>query len=124
MKKAVFIFVSFLLIVIVIFNIDFPLSENNLSGKYINTNFNNPICCVEAPHVSDTLTLKDDGTFTSKFYGNGEFNIQNGLNPEIEWTYVEFGKKAIYKTSFSNKIFKKQRIILNADLNHYYEKIE
>ena len=124
MKKAVLTFGGFLLIVIVIFNTDFPLSKNNLSGKYINTNFNNPICCVEAPHDSDTLILKDDGTFTSKFYGNGEFNIRNGLNPEIEWTYVEFGKKAIYKTYFTNKIFEKPKIILNADMDHYYEKID
>lgn len=91
-------------------------------GKYINTNYENPICCVEAPHEPDTLILSSNGTFKSNFYGKGTFKITNGINPTIELRYMEFGKSARFKTYFSNTIFENPKVVLNADMNHFYAK--
>ncbi len=103
---------------------DFPLKEKTLYDKYVNTNYQNPICCVEAPHEADTLILFRDGHFESKFYGKGHFEVTNGINPEIVLHYKSFGKPALYRTYFSNKLFEKPKIILNADMNHVYTKID
>ncbi|MEJ5103747.1 hypothetical protein [Chryseobacterium sp. MYb328] len=124
MKKTLLIFTVLGIACMIIFNIDFPLNDQSIYGKYLNKNFDNLTCCVEAPHVADTLILYRNGTFKSKFYSVGTYHIENGINPEIELHYKELDKPAIYKTYFSNKIFRKPRIILNADLNHYYEKLD
>ena len=104
---------------------DIPMIKNNVVGVYANTNYGDEPCCLESPHIADTLQLKSDGTFTSGYYGNGTYKINYGiLTTEIDWTYeYEFGK-AIHSSYFSNKIYEKPKIILNYDLNHYYEKVE
>ncbi len=79
---------------------------------------------MEAPHTADTLVLYEDNTFRSKFYGMGTYKLYNGLNPEIELHYTDFGQPAAYKTYFLNGIFEKPKISLNADSNHYYEKLD
>ena len=43
---------------------------------------------------------------------------------EIELHYTDFGQTSVYKTYFSNGIFENPKIILNADSNHYYEKLD
>jgi len=123
MKKKFFAF-TFVLGVIFILNINFPLRKQNIYGKYINMNFDKPICCVEAPHTADTLVLYKDNMFKSKFYGIGTYKLDNGINPEIELHYTDFGQSAAYKTYFLNGIFEKPKIVLNADSNHYYEKLD
>ncbi|MFL9835079.1 hypothetical protein [Chryseobacterium terrae] len=122
MKKGLKIFALGIL-VIIIFTIDFPLRENTLYGRYVNTNYQNPICCVEAPHEPDTLILFRDGHFESKFYGKGRFEVGNGISPRIEFHYKSYEEPASYNTYFSNKLFYKPKIILNADMNHVYTKI-
>jgi len=124
MKKITTIIFISLIILISIFSINYPLSKNNVYGKYVNKNFNQPICCVEAPHKPDTLILSKNGKFQSAFYGKGNYKFDNGFEAGIELHYFEFGKSAIYRTYLENKIFEKPRIVLNADTNHYYEKIE
>lgn len=101
---------------------DFPLKEKTLYGKYVNTNYQNPTCCVEVPHESDTLILYSNGNFESKFFGKGRFEINNGITPRMELHYTSFGEPVSYNTYFSNKLFEK-KIILNADMNHYYLKV-
>src|SRR5690606_29522377 len=94
-------------------------------GVYANTNYDNTICCLEAPHIADTLLLKSDGTFSSPYYGNGTYKVNYGiLTTKIDWTYQYEMGKAGYSTRFSNKVFEKPKIILNYDLGHYYEKVE
>lgn len=123
MRKVIYGIVIFL-ITIIAFNIDYPLSDSEISGQYVNTNYQNKPCCVEAPHVSDTLELFSDNTFISGFYGRGTYKIYRGLSTKIILTYdYEMGKGSYY-TSFTNEIFEKPRIILNSDTNHYYEKID
>ncbi len=103
---------------------DIPMTKNSVVGTYVNTNYKNERCCPEAPHVADTLILKSDGTFSSGYYGKGTYKVHYGIFTKIDWTYdYEIGK-AIFSTNFTNKIFEKPKIILNYDLNHYYEKIK
>lgn len=124
MKKIFLALVIIVGVVLIIINIDFPLKKQDIYGKYINRNFDNPTCCVEAPHMADTLILHENKTFESKFYGVGTYVLHNGILPEIELYYKDADLSAVYKTYFSNKIFENPKIILDADLNHYYEKLE
>ncbi|MCX8533864.1 hypothetical protein [Chryseobacterium luquanense] len=122
MKKALSI-LTFGLLVIIIFTMDYPLKAKTLYGKYINTNYQNSICCVEAPHEPDTLILFSNGIFESRFFGKGQFEVSNGISPRIEFHYKSYEESASYNTYFSNKLFEKPKIILNADMNHVYTKM-
>lgn len=44
-------------------------------GVYANMNYDMPICCVEAPHVTDTLELLSDGSFRSAYFGTGLWTV-------------------------------------------------
>ena len=125
MKRILIGFGIIFTIGILILRCDFPMTKNSVVGVYANTNYGNKSCCVESPHKADTLNLKSNGTFTSEFYGNGTYEVSYGiLTTEIDWTYeYEYGQ-AGHSTYFSNRIFEKPKIILNYDLNHYYEKVE
>ncbi|SMP18851.1 hypothetical protein [Chryseobacterium profundimaris] len=123
MKLGLKIF-AFGILVIIISTMDFPLREKTLYGKYVNTNYENPICCVEAPHEPDTLILFCDGHFESKFYGKGYFDVSNRFTSRIILHYTSDDKAASLNTYFSNKLFEKPKIILNADMNHVYTKID
>ncbi len=99
------------------------MKKSNVIGTYISTEAE-PFLA-EVPHKSDTLILKSDGTFSSGYYGNGTYKVSYGiLTTEIDWTYEYEMGRAEYSTYFSNKIFEKPKIVLNYDLNHYYEKTE
>lgn len=124
MKKNILYICLSILVLIVFFTISFPVSDNNIYGKYANKNYQQPICCVEAPHQPDTLILYKNGTFESNYFGSGNYKLDSGFETNIEIYYKDFGKNAIFRTYFENKLFDKPRIILNADMNHYYEKID
>jgi hypothetical protein len=117
MNKIVVGFFAILFLLLIVFYYDFPLTKTKIVGTYINTNYENEPCCMEAPHQPDTLTLNSDYTFTSNFYGQGTYTT-NGL--DIHWKY-QMGQ-AGFHTSFSNKLFEEPRIILNYDFNHHYKK--
>ena len=125
MKRTIFGIGIILIIGFLVLLCNIPMTKNSVVGIYANTNYGNEPCCVETPHKADTLNLKSDGTFSSEFYGEGNYNVNYGiLNSEIELHYDYEMGKAGYYTYFSNKIFEKPKIILNYDLNHYYEKVE
>lgn len=110
-----------LFIGILILRFDLPIQKSNVIGIYVSTE-TEPLF-VEVPHKSDTLILKSDGTFSSGFYGKGTYTIDYGiLKTVIDWNYDYEMGKAQHHTYFSNKIYENQKIILNSDLNHYYEK--
>jgi hypothetical protein len=114
-----------LFIGILVLQCNIPMTKSSIVGTYANTNYNNEPCCLEAPHKPDTLTLKSDGTYSSEFYGKGNYKVRfQFLTTDIEWTYTDKAGKSFYSAHFSNKIYEKRRIILNYDLNHYYEKID
>lgn len=120
MKKIIIISLGILAIAWIVLQASFPLKRESIIGTYVNTNFSNEHCCVEAPHKPDTLILYSNGKFTSDYYGNGSF-VLNGSNIHLEYQY-EMGT-AGYSTYLTNKLFEEPRIILNYDLNHYYRKI-
>nr|WP_298995181.1 hypothetical protein [uncultured Polaribacter sp.] len=125
MRRILFGIGIILFIGILVLRCDIPMTKYSVVGIYANTNYGNEPCCVETPHKADTLNLKSDGTFSSEFYGEGTYDVNYGiLNSEIELHYEYEMGKAGYYTYFSNKIFEKPKIILNYDLNHYYEKVE
>ncbi|MFD2515988.1 hypothetical protein ACFSRY_19100 [Pontibacter locisalis] len=125
MKRIIFGIGFVLLVGIFVFNYNVPMTESHIVGTYINTNFSKEPCCVESPHQPDTLVLNSDGTFFSGFYGNGTYETDSGLlNTRIKWSYDYEMGKAGYSTYFSNKIYEKPKIILNFDLNHFYQKVE
>lgn len=109
---------------LILLRIDFPMEESDVIGSYVNKNYSNEPCCVEAPHIIDTLVLMADKTFKSDFYGNGKYKIsyENSFTTRIEWEYEMGG--AGYNTYFSNELFEMPKIILNYDMNHYYEKLK
>ncbi|QQV01890.1 MULTISPECIES: hypothetical protein [Chryseobacterium] len=122
MKKTLSILTCGLLVIIV-FIMDYPLKKKTLYGKYINMNYQNSTCCVEAPHEPDTLILFSNGNFESRFFGRGQFKVSDGISPKIEFHYKSFDKSILYSTYFLNKLFDKPKIILNADTNHVYVKM-
>ncbi|MCJ8154212.1 hypothetical protein MKJ01_10620 [Chryseobacterium sp. SSA4.19] len=122
MKKALSISI-FGLLIIIIFTMDYSLKGKTLYGKYANTNYQHLICCVEAPHEPDTLILYSNGNFESRFFGKGRFEVYNGISSRIEFHYKSYEKSASFNTYFSNKLFEEPKIILNADMNHVYTKI-
>ncbi|WP_079207466.1 hypothetical protein [Riemerella anatipestifer] len=72
------------------------------------------------------MILFEEGKFTSQFYGIGHYEIGSGFETEItlHCKSKNFNEGLLIRTYFENKILEKPRIILNADMNHYYEKID
>lgn len=125
MRRVLFGFGVILFLGILMLRCNIPMTKYSVIGTYANTNYNNEPCCIESPHKPDNLNLKSDGTFSSDFFGNGTYKVNYRiLETEIELHYENINGKSGYYTYFSNKIFENPKIILNYDLNHYYEKTE
>ena len=111
------------MIIILIFRLDLPMKKSGVIGTYISNEIE-PFLA-ETPNTADTLILKPDGTFTSGFYGDGNYDVDYGLfTTKIECTYDYEMGTARHQTSFRNKIYEEPKIILNSDLNHFYVKVE
>ncbi|MFI1770276.1 hypothetical protein [Thalassobellus citreus] len=125
MKRIIFGIVMILFIGILISLWNIPMTKFSVIGTYANTNYEKKHCCIESPHKAENLTLKSDGTFSSDFYGNGNYKVSYGiLNTEIELHYENINGKSVYHSYFINKIFENPKIVLNYDMNHYYQKTE
>jgi len=101
-----------------------PVTESDLVGTYVFPNPDKPFL-PELPTQKDTLIFYSDNTFSSNYYGNGTFETDFGLfarDLKIKYEY-EFGKASL-KTELIKTLGKSPRIILNNDLNKYYEKIK
>jgi hypothetical protein len=104
---------------------EIPMSEKSVLGVYVNKNYSINQCCMNSPHKPDTLTLKSGGALLSSFYGAREYKIQYGFSEtRISWVYDYKVDSITIDTYFSNQLFENPRIILNYDMNHYYEKIK
>ncbi|WP_346881119.1 hypothetical protein [uncultured Algibacter sp.] len=73
------------------------MTNKNVSGVYLNTNYNKPHCCVEAPHIVDTLILKESGKFYSPFFGHGNYQISN----KLFYTQIEGKPTLVLNLKFS-----------------------
>ncbi|OSY88194.1 hypothetical protein WH52_05260 [Tenacibaculum holothuriorum] len=100
---------------------DMPTTNKKMVGVYVNKNFQNKICCIETPHIPDTLRLFKDGSFFSKFYGKGKWKVNNRFD-RIE--FILNSKQVSIYTHISNKLFERKKIMMNENTNHHYEKIE
>ena len=123
MKKYIVLIIG-LIILLVLFKYDRPLTMEDVVGTYINTGYKSKVCCVEAPHVPDTLVLRADSTFHSGFWGEGNYIIKTGTPTTIKLEYdYEYGK-AGYSTYFGSALLEKQHIVINYDLSHRFVKIK
>jgi len=103
---------------VVLLNINFPILESQIVGAYKNNNFNAEPFYAEIPYIKDSLTLNRDKTFSSKYYGEGTYEVNGVFNHELTLLYGN-GKIVLH---LSNKLFRPIKIILVYDLNYYYEK--
>ena len=123
-RKSKIAIVSIILLLFV-FNYNFPLSNNTIAGTYVNKYYDVIDSHHETAGKPDTLFLKSDGTLYSEFYGNGTYSISNGgiftqkivLNPENPKEVMTFS------TYLSNKIYEKTKISLGGDWS-CYEKVK
>ena len=126
--KRIAIKISGILIVLIFIlqcNGNIPLMKNDIAGIYINKNYQKKICCIESPHIPDTLALKLDRTLSSNFFGVGTYKVNYGIfETEIELHYENRNGKAGHYTYFVNRLFEQPKIIMSADTNHYFQKME
>ena len=119
-KKTKIVIIS-IIVLIIFFNYNFPLSNKTIAGTYVNKYYDAIDSHHETAGKPDTLFLKADGTLYSKFYGNGKYSISNGgdltqkivLHPENPKVVMTFS------TFLSNKIYEKTKISLGGDWNCY-----
>jgi hypothetical protein len=121
-----------LLVGLVLKNWSWSVSEDDVVGTYVNTNYGHQPCCVEAPHEPDTLILRSDGTMRSGFYGEGTWEVKDH-GTELHWSYpCEYGTdwehqhvKAMcgYTAEIENEVGRPIRLTLEDDWRHCYERI-
>jgi hypothetical protein len=136
MKRQLLWTIPLLLVLgLIIKNWSWSVSQDQLVGTYVNTNYSQTICCVEAPHEPDTLHLMADGTMISGFYGKGTWKLERGGNG-VDWSYpCEYGtgcgdehqvvqSMCGYSASIDNEIGRPIKLVLNWDWDHHYKKVE
>lgn len=100
------------------------IPQKTLIGKYVNMNYDSK-SGGEAPCVPDTLILLENNQFISAFFGNGTYEVSHTLKGTVislGYNY-EFGK-AGFDAYITRMWFGVPKIIINRDMNHYYEKIK
>ena len=123
MKKIEFYLWSLLLFLGLCSCSDF--SDKELVGSYKNVNYNYRPFLPEIPYVDDTLVLKDDFTFQSKHFGNGNYELKRSfLETEILLHYKYGMGKALFKAKIESDESGNPKFVLFRNKNHYYEKIE
>jgi hypothetical protein len=99
-------------------------TEGMITGVYIS---NNNQSILEGPNrIGEKLFLLEDNKFKSDTWGNGTYELKytfKGTRIDLTYNY-EFGK-AGYETSINRGYFiGKPQIILDRDLEFYFQKIE
>ena len=124
MKKSRLLIGIGLILLIVVWKNYIP--KSSIVGKYVNNN-TEPI--LEGPNSIqngiDTLALLENGTFQSKTWGNGTYEISKSLmETEIDLTYSYSMGKAGFSTQVDKSILGETRIWLNHDLGFYFKKVD
>lgn len=125
MKKRKKVIIGILSCFVLLYINNSFFTERMVEGKYVNRNYENSFIG-ENPHVADTLIIKSDNRFESKFYGKGNYKLSYNLGgTQIRLIYKdEFGQTS-FGTSIDRLFFLGNlRIILFKDLDQYYEKID
>ena len=96
-------------------------SFDGLVGYYVNNNYDENTFLAEIPYIKDTLQLKNDGTFSSIFYGSGNYVL---LNNELHLKSIgsNYGTRILpIEKIYEDNSF---RLVLSSDLNYCYKKID
>lgn len=124
MNKKTKIILLISLIGIILVEYDFLISEVEVVGTYVNNNFDEEPFYAEVPYIRDTLKLNLDKTFTSKYYGNGIYEISSDFfGSELSLSYENKMGKGGANFPLKDKPFQSVKIMLSFDLDYYYEKI-
>ncbi|MGB0850289.1 MAG: hypothetical protein ACPGTP_03515 [Bacteroidia bacterium] len=123
MKKTLLGGIGLILIMIVWKNY---IPKSSIIGKYVN---NNTESILEGPsHIHngvDTLRLFDNGTFKSRTWGDGTYVFDDTFfESKIELTYSEPMGNAGYQMIVIKSLLGNIKLLLNLDLNFYFEKVE
>jgi hypothetical protein len=111
-----------LVICLIIKNWSWSVSQEDVVGVYVNTNYSHDPCCVEAPHEPDTLRLLADGTMISGFYGKGTWELRDN-GSEVHWSYPYEKGMAGYAAGIDNEIGQPIKLVLEHNWGHHYRKI-
>ncbi len=100
------------------------LFKNMISGKYVNTNFNYEPFFVEIPYRPDTLILDDNGNFSSRYWGKGNYQIKHHfIYTKITLNYDVSGKGSI-TFNMNRYCYWMPQIVLFDVENHAYRKMQ
>lgn len=94
-------------------------SVGMVAGEY---SFDFAGVAAEEPRQGDRLTLKPDGQFASDTWGTGRFRL-NGSRITLEYVY-EYGKASNSYTIYRPFFWGRPRIKVNADLDHYFGRVD
>jgi len=120
MKRNIFLIVIFL--IFLIYTIDNFFTKSMIVGTYVS---NNKTSIIDGPSNGDTLVLLDNNTFKSQTWGNGKYSLEysgKGTKINIHYKY-EFGT-AGYQMGIQRSFYIKPKIIIDRDLNYYFEKFK
>jgi hypothetical protein len=96
-------------------------SIENVTGMYVNSNFDYEPFIAEIPYLIDTLILNKDYSFRSGYYGEGSFELKEN---RIKLIYkYEFGSSS-YEAPIETDSDGNPKIILFREHNHHYKKIK
>lgn len=117
--------IAYYLIVVLAMMWLFYIPKARVVGAYIN---NNTIPMPEGPvpieAYVDTLVLHENGTFSSRTWGEGTYELEGFLlSPTIKLQYLYSLGKASNSMTITKPLFAPLRIWLDHDLGFYFEKI-
>lgn len=100
-------------------------TSEELLGVYVNYNYEYPSFIPEIPNIADTLTLKQNSRFVSNHWGEGKYQLENTLKgSHIRLIYnYDFGQGS-YRAKLARDDFRKPKIVMFEDNDHYYKKIK
>jgi hypothetical protein len=114
---------SFFTFLLALFFLIYLGSKNHnlgVEGVYVNTNYNYKRVLPEIPHSADTLVLKSDMTFSSKYFGLGTYTVEKKSFKSIVRLEYPFGNS---KARISFQVKNKEgrlALILYEPNKHYY----
>lgn len=97
------------------------VSIKDVAGVYVNINFDYEPFLAEIPYSSDTLILKNDYSFKSGYFGEGNFELGED-RLKLIYSY-EYGT-ATYEAPIESDLHGNIKIILFRLEDHHYKKIK
>jgi hypothetical protein len=118
--KIALIIISLLLVRFVYNNFFLP---GEIPGVYNVEDYDDSHSLAEMPNDGDTLKLYEDGHFESGFYGEGTYEISSSLGGTAIDLKYQHGKAGV-SMHIERRNWGKPKIMVNIDLDEYYEKID